>query len=134
MNEATISESETDDDVGRGDTSDLDVDQGKYKGRQRESTEAKGSRVGELAVGSRPVKTWLEFTSKGRQTGRVTRVRVQEGIATIVVCVDLIASGRVGAAADGSSLLVDHLVCVYRHNVASSLKRISKNKLGLRRR
>lgn len=55
LNKATISESETNDDVGRSNTSDLDVDQGKYKGRQRESTQAKGSRVGELAVGSRPV-------------------------------------------------------------------------------
>lgn len=55
LNKATISESETNNDVGRSDTSDLDVDQGKYKGRQREGTQAKGSGVGKLAVGSRLV-------------------------------------------------------------------------------
>lgn len=67
LDETTITESEADDDVGRGKTASTHVDGTQDESRERESAQAERSRVGELAVLNRLVQTGLELTTEGAE-------------------------------------------------------------------
>jgi hypothetical protein len=62
LDETTITESETDDDVGSGETASAHVDGAQDESGERESAQAERSRVGELAVHHGLVQTGLELT------------------------------------------------------------------------
>lgn len=91
----------------------LDVDQGEHKGGEGESAQTQRSRVGDLAIGGRPVETWLELTTESWEARRVTSVEVCQRVAAIAAvsgscCVDAVGSSSV--VIDGSAvvnLLVD---------------------------
>lgn len=100
MNESTISKSESNDEVGRGNATGLEVDQGEHEGGEGESRQAQRSRVGELALGDGLVETGLEFTTEGGKTCRLAGVGVEEGVSAKVVGADLIAVGG-GVGVDG---------------------------------
>jgi hypothetical protein len=69
LNETTISESQTNDNVVRRDTTGSHVDQTQEESGEGESAETQRRRVGELALLDRLVQTRLEFTSEGAQVG-----------------------------------------------------------------
>lgn len=86
LDETTITESNCNDNVWLGNTSGLKIDEGEDEGGQRKSGETKRSWVGELALGSWLVKTWLELTTEGWEASRLSSVGVSQWVSAIVVC------------------------------------------------
>ena len=67
LDETTVTESESDDNVGRGDTASVHVDGAQNEGGEGESAQAERSRVGELAFLDGLVQTGLELTTEGTE-------------------------------------------------------------------
>lgn len=67
LDETTITESETDDNVGSSKTTSAHVDGTQDESGEGESAQAERSRVGELAVLDRLVQTGLELTTEGTE-------------------------------------------------------------------
>lgn len=101
MHKPTISKSQRNDEIRRRNTADLEVDQGEDEGGEGESRQTQRRGIGELAVLGGLVETGLEFTTEGRETRRLGRVRVQQRVAAVVVGADLVAVGGAGAVVDG---------------------------------
>lgn len=98
LNETTITESQSDDNVGSGDVASTHVDAAQHESGERESTQTQRSRVGELALLNRPEQTGLHLTSEGREV--VTLTGVGPGQRTIA---------KAGGGLGNLVLLVGHL-------------------------
>lgn len=88
LNETTITESQSDDNVGSGDVASTHVDTAQHERGEGESTQTQRSRVGKLALLNRLVQTGLELSSEGRE---VVLGRIDLGQRTIAK-----ASGGLG--------------------------------------
>lgn len=86
LNKPAISESERNDDVGCGQISGSNIDQGEDEGRQGESGKTERGRVGELAAFDALVQTRLELTTEGRKSTINVRVEVSEGAMSEASC------------------------------------------------
>ena len=67
LHQASVSKSNTDDEIGGSQAPGTHIDQAQDKGSQGESGEAQGRRVGDSAVLDLLVETRLELTTEGRQ-------------------------------------------------------------------
>ena len=67
MHQASVSKSNTDDEIGGSQPSGTHIDQAQDEGGQGESGEAQRRRVGDSTVLDLLVETRLEFTAEGRQ-------------------------------------------------------------------
>ena len=80
LHQASIAECNAHDEIRRSQTAGAHVDQTKHKGRQGESAQSKGRRVGKFSVRDLSVETRLEFSSEGRKPFIAsTRVDVSQG-------------------------------------------------------
>ena len=68
LHQSTVAKSNSDHNVGLGETPCAHVDQSQNKGGQGEGGEPQGSGIGKFSVGDLFVETGLEFSSKGWQT------------------------------------------------------------------
>ena len=85
LNKTTISESQSNNNIGFGDATCATIDKRQNEGGKGKSAESERSWVGKLPVRVSPIKTWLEFTSESWQSSRVSSVGVCERVSAIVV-------------------------------------------------
>ena len=90
LDQTSVCESGTNDDVGFSDTASTKVDEREDESSESEGAEAERCRVGELAVGDGLVKTGLEFTTESRKTDRFAGVDVCQRVAAVVVMLALL--------------------------------------------
>lgn len=85
LDETTVSESSTDDDVGVLESTGTQVNARQDESSQSESAQAERCRVGELPSLGGLVETGLEFTTEGRKTNGVPSVDMSKRVAAVVV-------------------------------------------------
>ena len=137
LDETTVTESKTDDNVGLGDVTSAHVDSRKDESGQGESRQAQRSRVGELAALDRLVQTRLELTTERRQAsfrgvdmGQRTIAKTSRSASDILLLSGHDGSrGRTGSTAVGalggvSNVLFDGRVVLSGH-FEEFVKRVS---------
>jgi hypothetical protein len=95
LDETTIAECKSNDNVGRADSLGVHIDQREHKCGQGESRETERSWVGELAVRG-PVETGLEFTTEGSKAEIwVVGCNVCKRVAAVVIWCPLLWDGTI---------------------------------------
>ncbi len=72
-------------DIGFGQVTSADVDQGQDEGGEGESAQTQRSWVGELSLCRGSVETRLELTAKGRESSGIPGVEVRQRVAAILM-------------------------------------------------
>jgi len=96
LNQTTVCESGTNDNVRLSDTASTKVNEREDEGGEGEGAQTEGCRVGELAVGNGLVETGLEFTTESRKTNRFASVDVCQRVTAVVVGLALLHGAKVG--------------------------------------